>query len=225
MYKKLFVIVVILAFTVNAYAAADRVLEGMIEKLKRGVTDTLTGWLEFPGQIGKGFHEGFRGDENNRLGGVTWGIVEGLCHSAGRTLSGVSDIVSFWAANPKDNKDIGVPLDAEYVWEEGKPYDMFDPNFTEAAIAPTVNKFLRGAGNTLFGFAEVPGQIIKGVRSKSPYLGPVKGLWFWLSREVSGISDLATCIFAGPEDTEGFAFDDEWPWEAFTEREAQPEVY
>ncbi|GAJ02547.1 unnamed protein product, partial [marine sediment metagenome] len=44
--------------------------------------------------------------------------------------------------------------------------------------------------------------------------GITKGLWYWCSREVSGISDIATWLFATPEDTAGVSFDEEWTWDA-----------
>ncbi|GAI67572.1 unnamed protein product, partial [marine sediment metagenome] len=44
-----------------------------------------------------------------------------------------------------DNKNIGIPLDAEYAWEEGEPYDILNPSFTEGTLAPVTNKLFRGA--------------------------------------------------------------------------------
>ncbi len=202
-----------LLFTTLAHAASDDVLGGMARKLKRGAINTFTGIIEIPAQITKGYNEGFMGDKENKLLGLTCGILEGFWHATGRTLSGITDIAGFWAVNPGDNKDVGIPLDAEYPWEEGRSYEYFSPSFTDAAIAPTVNKFLRGAGNTLFGFMEVPNQIGKGISLKPAKSGVLKGLWYWASREVSGVSDLVTAIFPNPEDTAGAAFDEKWPWD------------
>ena len=216
MCKRLFgilIVITFLSFTTTTHAASDDVLDGMAKKLKRGVINTFTGWMEFPIQIGKGFNEGFRGDEDNKLLGVIFGVFDGVGHSLGRTLSGVTEVAGFWAANPKDNKNIGIPLDAEYAWEDGKPYDIFDPNFTDATLTPTVNKLFRGVSNTLLGFMELPNQIGKGISEKSPHFSIVKGLWYWLSREISGISDIVTVPFANPEDTVGVSFDEEPPRE------------
>lgn len=209
--------ILFLVSATTAHAASESVSEGMVKKFKRGIINTFTGIIEFPIQIMKGYNEGFMGDEKNKLLGTTWGIFEGFGHAAGRTLSGIADVVSFWAVNPKDNKEIGIPLDAEYAWDKGEPRDLFDPNFTEAAITPVVNKFFRGAGNTLFGFVELSKQIKKGRAKRYLDLGIFKGLWYWASREVSGISDLATAIFPNPEDTMGAAFDEEWSWDGFSD--------
>lgn len=224
MHKRLFGILIALALltsAIDAYADVLETMDYMSEKFKRGLINTLTGWAEFPLQIAKGFTEGFGGDADSKLLGAAWGIVEGIGHSVGRTLSGVTDLVGFWAANPEDNHDVGIPLDAEYAWQTGVPYDPFDPNFTDAAIRPMVNKFLRGGGNAIFGFMEIPNQIKKGISEKAPDYGVFKGLWYWVSREVSGISDTVSAPFPNPEDATGVYFDEKWPWDKVTE-EYQP---
>ena len=126
-------------------------------------------------------------------------------------------MVGYWALDPEDNIEAGVPLDARYAWEKGEPYDGFNPNFTEATIRPIINKLFRGSGNAIFGFLEVPNQITKGIKEKSADRGIIKGIWYWASREVSGISDVLSAPFANPKDTLGVTFEEEWPWEAFTE--------
>ena len=221
MRKKLTVVlaVAIFAFSATAsYAATgEELVEGMGKKLVRGVINTFTGWVEFPAQIIKGYNEGFMGDEDNKILGTIAGIFDGIGHSAGRTLSGLTDLVGFWAANPESNEGVGFPLDAEYAWEEGTPYNYFDPNFKDAALVPAGNKILRGAGNTFFGFVELPGQIVKGVANGAPDLGIIKGLWYWASREVYGLSELMTSLLPTPTDELGVAFDEKWPWTALTE--------
>jgi len=221
MYRRIFGVLIALVFfvfTATVYAESEGLFESMVEKLERGVINTFTGWIEFPGQIGKGYYEGFRGNKQNKLLGVTIGIFEGVGHAAGRTLSGISDVVGFWAATPRDNKNIGIPLDAEYAWEMGKPYDIFDPNFTDAYLNPMVKKFFRGAGNTVFGFLELPNQIVKGLSEKKAELSILKGLYYWSSREVSGISDMVSAPFANPLDNVGIHFDKEWPWDVVIEK-------
>lgn len=209
--------VAILLSTAVGHAASDELMEGMVEKLWRGVVNTFTGWIEFPAQIIKGYNEGFMGDEDNKIVGAVVGIFDGIGHSAGRTLSGVTDIVGFWAASPETNEGVGLPLDAEYAWEEGEPHDLFDPDFKEAAVMPVGKKLIRGLGNGLLGIAEIPGQIVKGISEGAPDLGIVKGIWYFYSREVAGLSDIATIILPNPEDTKGLAFDEEYPWEALAE--------
>lgn len=203
---------------ISSHAASDELFQGMGEKLWRGIVNTLTGWVEFPAQIIKGYNEGFMGDEDNKIVGAFIGIFDGIGHSAGRTLSGVTDIVGFWAASPESNEGVGIPLDAEYAWEEGRPYDMFDPDFTEATLRPMGKKLLRGLSNGLLGFVEIPGQIIKGISERAPDLGIIKGIWYMYSREVNGLSDIVTVILPNPEDTKGLAFDEEYPWDALADK-------
>ena len=64
---------------------------------------------------------------------------------------------------------------------------------------------------------ELPGQVCKGISQKPAKLGIIKGLWYWASREVSGVSDVVTALFPNPEDTAGFAFDEKWPWDNFSD--------
>ena len=213
----LFAAVVILFSTAVSYAASDELVQGMADKLWRGVVDALTGWVELPAQIIKGYNEGFMGDEDNKVIGVVAGVFDGIGHSAGRTLSGVCDIVGFWAASPESNEGVGLPLDAEYAWEEGTPYDIFDPDLMEGAVQPIGKKLVRGLANGLLGIAEVPGQIIKGISEGAMDLGIVKGLWYFYSREVAGLTDIATVILPNPADTKGLAFDEEYPWDALSE--------
>ena len=212
-----FIVVLFLASATTAHAASENFMEGMIQKLWRGVVNTLTGWTEFPIQIFKGYNEGFMGDEDNKVLGVIGGVFDGIGHSTGRTLSGISDIVGCWAADPESNEGVGIPLDGEYVWEGEVPYNLFSPDFTEATLVPIGTKLFRGLGNTLFGIAEVPGQIVKGVSEEASDFGIIKGLWYWFSREVAGVSDLVTVILPGPEETKGIEFDEEWPWEALAD--------
>ena len=211
------IVVTLLTFTTTSYAEWGEVLDGMKEKLERGLINVLTGWAEFPYQIVKGYDEGFMGEEENKLFGVVFGGIKGIAYGMGRTASGVIDLAGFWAASPQDNENIGLPLEAEYAWEEGEIYDMFYPDFIERTIRPVTNKLFRGAGNTLFGFVEIPNQINKGISEGSWDLGIPRGLWFWLSREFSGICDLATFPCANPEDTVGVTFDEKRPWEVFHE--------
>jgi putative exosortase-associated protein (TIGR04073 family) len=213
----LFVAAIFLLFSTTSHAASDELFSGMGEKLWRGIVNTFTGWIEFPAQIIKGYDEGFLGDEDNKIVGALAGIFDGIGHSAGRTLYGVADIVGFWAASPEDNEGVGISLDAEYAWEEGSPYDLFDPDFGEATIRPIGQKLFRGLSNGLLGFVELPGQILKGVSEGAPDLGIFKGLWYWYSREVAGLTDIGTIILPNPPDTKGLAFDEEYPWDAFVD--------
>ena len=110
---RILIIIALLFFLRTVYAETDTALEGMTKKFKRGVVNTFTGWIEFPMQIVKGYKEGFMYDGENKVLGLVCGIYGGITHSLGRTLSGITDMVTFWAANPEDNINSGIPFDAE----------------------------------------------------------------------------------------------------------------
>ncbi|MBU1084162.1 MAG: exosortase system-associated protein, TIGR04073 family [Candidatus Omnitrophota bacterium] len=220
MVKKSVSILVMCVFLMTAsvsYAASDDLLTGMGQKLFRGVINVVTGWVEIPAQIIKGYDRGFNGNENNKIVGLVVGVFKGLGDATGRTLSGVADVAGFWAADPDSNEGIGIPLDAEYAWQEGTAYNIFDPNLGEGAFKPIAGKLLRGIGNTVLGIIEIPGQIVKGVKDGAPDLGIIKGIWYFASREMDGASDIYTFYMANPKETKGLAFDETWPWSAFGE--------
>ena len=209
----LFLVSLFIAST--SYASAEDLVGGMFEKAKRGLVDVLTGWVELPTQIIKGYNEGFMDDESRKVLGVVVGVFDGIGHSAGRTFSGFKDLCGFWTANPVDNEGVGIPLDSEYAWEKGEPYNCFDPNITEGAIKPMGQKLVRGAVNSLFGIVELPGQIMKGTSEGALDLGITKGVWYWFSREWYGFNDIFTMTLPNHIDEKGLAFDEEWPWDAF----------
>jgi len=211
------IVYIIVVVSSVAFASEALVVEGMKEKFWRGAVNTFTGWMEFPAQIYKGYREGTPGEPDNKIGGVLFGLFDGVVHSIGRTVSGVFDLAGFWAADPDDNKGIGFPLDARYAWEEGEPYDYFYPDFKDGTLEPMWRKLSRGAGGTLLGFLELPGQIARAYNEESPDLGLIKALWYWLSREVNGISDLVSLPLPYPEDTAGVVFDEEQPWDALVD--------
>jgi hypothetical protein len=129
---------------------------------------------------------------------------------------GAIELFGFWAANPADNDGVGVPLDAEYAWEEGTQYSIFEPTFEEG-VKPIGRKLARGIGNGLLGILEVPGQIKKGANDGNVAKGIGKGVYYWFSRGVYGFSNFATCLVPNPPDNPGIAFDEEWPWDALSE--------
>lgn len=204
----------ILLYGSAAHANTEELLSGIGKKLMRGVVNVFTGWVEIPAQTFKGYESGLNGDGKNKIGGAVVGIFTGVWHGAGRTISGMGDLAGFWAADPESNEGVGVPLDGKYAWEEGTPYNLSDPNFTEATLKPIGSKFVRGVANGVLGFAEVPGQIVKGAKEGAPDLGIIKGLWYWFSREVDGAYDIITCLLPNPKDTEALKFDEKWPWSA-----------
>lgn len=222
MNKKIAILSLAIAL-IFSYSAAcgeeNDFVEGMGKKFFRGAVNILTGWVELPMQTVKGFRRGcpLTEGEDNKVVGTLCGLFRGIGHTIGRTAWGVVELAGFWAANPETNAGFGTRLDAEYAWEEGEPYNYLDPDFGEATLAPMGRKFMRGLGGALFGFAELPGQIGKGIQDKAPDAGILRGLWFWYSRELYGIGDVLTSIFPTPEDNPGYIFDQEYAWDAIVD--------
>ncbi|MFH1753951.1 MAG: hypothetical protein ABH875_07185 [Candidatus Omnitrophota bacterium] len=220
MVKRLSVVlaaVMVLSFAMATHAQAGEVIDAMGAKLVRGVVNTFTGWVEFPMQIKKGYEAGFMDNEDQKLVGGLVGIFDGIFHSMGRTANGLVDMFGFWAANPASNEGVGLPLDAEYAWEEGTAHNIFEPDLMEGAINPIGKKLVRGLGNGFLGIAELPGQIMKGIDEGEPATGLVKGVWYWFSRSYDGFADIMTLLNTSPADNVGPAFGEEWPWDALSE--------
>ncbi len=228
MKKSLFICLIICVLFLcvpAAHAASNDLLDGMFQKLGRGVVDTLTGWIEFPAQIVKGYRDGLTGDGQKKTLGAIAGIFKGMSHSFGRTSSGFSDILTFWAANSEDNEGVGIPLDADYAWQRGVPHDYLYPTFTEGTFEPMGKKFIRGLGNAFLGWVEIPGQMLKETQKGALDLGFVKGMWYWFSRTADGFSDMFTAFSPNHVDEKGIAFEEEWPWDAFSQTTSDFSLY
>ena len=191
-------------------------LEGMWVKLTRGAVNLCTGWLELPVQMVKGYQKSETTNPDRKILGVCEGFWKGIFHSLGRTVWGAVEVVGFWTANPEDNVGIGYALDGPYVWHD-TDLPIISSDLDTTPLDPYGRKFVRGIENTLFGAAEFPGQVARGVRDKSWDFGISKGLWYWASRELYGIADLVTVILPVPADNPGFAFEQEHPWDALTD--------
>lgn len=207
------VIVVAVFFSSAAYAAEGAAGDAMA-KLQRGFLNTATGWVEVPSQISKGFKEGFGGNVDNKIGGIVAGTVEGVLAGVGRTFSGVVEVLTFWAKTPASNEGVGIALENKLAWEEDAVYDLENKDVETTMISPMTEKFKRGIANLLFGIAEIPGQMKKGISEKAYDFGLINGLVNFVSREISGAVDLATVFIPTPKDAIGMHFDDEYPWDA-----------
>ena len=124
--------------------------------------------------------------------------------------------MGFWTANPENNEGVGLPLDAQYAWEEGEQYSIFKPTLGEG-LMPIPKKLGRGLANSLFGIAELPGQVFKGDAKGNVIFRLGRGIWFWLSREVYGFGGVAICLVPNPKDNPGYPFDGKWAWSALAE--------
>jgi hypothetical protein len=208
------VAVLISVMAAPSYAATEDIGKGMFEKAKRGVIDLVTGFVEFPVQICKGYKHGVSFIDNtagSKTVGTVLGVFRGVGHAVGRTASGATELAGFWTANAIDNHGVGVPLDAQYAWEQGEQYSIFQPTLAEG-VKPWGRKLLQGLGDGLLGIAEVPSQISKGKREGNIAKGVVRGVWFWLSREVYGSTSVYTCVVPNHKENPGYAFSGKWAW-------------
>jgi len=231
MRKLIMIALAVFILTTPAYAeemssdsTGDGIVNGMGQRIVRGAVNLVTGIVEVPAQIIKGFNNGCPHIENelgSKTVGTVVGIFRGVSHAGGRMSWGALELLGFWAASPASNIGVGIPLDAEHAWEEGTQYDLFDPSFGEAAVTPVSKKLVDGVVNGVFGVAEFPGQILLGADEGNALYGVVKGLWYWASREAYGITNIYSCLVPNPEDNLGAHLPDDRPW---TELAAQLEA-
>jgi len=201
-----FLLCLVLSF--SAYGS-EKYVKSSVKKAKQGFTNLITGWLELPYQIVKGYNHGFGKGKNKILGG-TLGIFRGVVYGVGRTADGAYEVVTFPLPNPRTNEGVGVPLDSRYVWEDGTRYSVMN-----SGLNPVGKKEKRGAINAIFGIFELPAQIGKGFSEDKPIKGLAKGVIFPLGRISSGVYDVVT--FFLPNDSEGFGYPltEKYPWDGF----------
>lgn len=75
--------------------------QGMMDKLGRGATNTLTGWCEIPYAIDVELNAG-----SNAIAASAAGLFKGLVLGVQRTAVGVFELVTFWAPVPEDYRPI-----------------------------------------------------------------------------------------------------------------------
>ena len=199
-----------------AAAAADNFQDGMREKAVRGAIDAVTGLVELPVQISKGYEAETGG--NWAIGSVL-GLFRGVSHTLGRTTSGVLNVVGFWAANPESNDGIGLPLDADRAWDEGQQY-----SFLNDGPEPIGRKFGRGVVDLFTGIVELPAQITEGAQKDTDHrgreigVGILEGIWYSASRIYGGAAELITFPLPNPAETDQVMYETKWSWEMFMDR-------
>ncbi|MFA6218034.1 MAG: exosortase system-associated protein, TIGR04073 family [Candidatus Omnitrophota bacterium] len=222
-----FLVLFCFLFSLPVFAQESNYLASAAVKAKHGVINTLTGWLELPFQIMKGFESGIGEQGNNKLLGGVAGILRGVFHGIGRTASGILELTTCVLPNPSDNEGIGIPLDSEYAWEKGSPYSIH-----KQGVVPVGEKLVRGVVNTIAGIVEMPGQLNKATQENTA-LAIIKGIGkaviYPVSRIISGVFDLITFPLPNDSKQHGPAFDEEQPWDALKnhpfDRENPPEGY
>jgi putative exosortase-associated protein (TIGR04073 family) len=191
----------------NAFSDNVKYWDGVKMKVKRGLINTFTGPVEFPMQIKKGFVNN-QGIPKKIIGGFS-GIFRGVFYTLGRSFHGVQDIVTALLPNHESNVDIGIPLDAEYAWQNGMQY-----NVVRDGVGPIDKKLERGFYDITMFYVDACGQNMKGIHEKKIVKGFGKSFVSSLSRVVSGAFDLAGVLLPNPVTQEGVSFDEENPWES-----------
>ncbi len=216
-----------LAGSFNAVAADEEILPGMAKKLGYGLLDTVTGIVELPVQIVKGYDNGFgpiKNETGSKVVGTILGFFRGIGHTVGRTAHGVINVATFWAANRESNHGIGIPLDDTYAWEKGTRYSIMKPNLKEG-LMPYPRKLGYGLADGFLGLVDIPAQIAVGARSDNPAtgvpVGIVRGLWYGVSRSIAGFGDAILFIVPNPAETYGYSYSGNLPWDGFFEDQAK----
>ncbi len=85
----LFIIFLLVAATVAFAAEKGQYPAGPIQKLERGVSNSLFGWTEIPKRIVD------QTKASNPIKGLLLGTFHGTCRAFARTASGAMDIITF----------------------------------------------------------------------------------------------------------------------------------
>ncbi|MCK9573731.1 MAG: hypothetical protein M0R20_04995, partial [Candidatus Omnitrophica bacterium] len=82
--KKVSVVAFILCLVFSFSASAeDKYVSSSVEKAKQGFTNLITGWLEVPYQVVKGYKGGWGKKGKNKIVGGTFGVFRGVVHGVG----------------------------------------------------------------------------------------------------------------------------------------------
>lgn len=103
--KKLsrFIGIIVAILLVLNIAASESYAQNPAEKLKRGLINTLTGWVELP----KNIYD--TSVEDGRLSGLTVGFAKGVAMTVVRTGAGLYEMVSFMFPIPEGYKPVLEP--------------------------------------------------------------------------------------------------------------------
>jgi len=108
-------LVVLLSQGLNSALADDRsYLQKVGDKLAAGSTNVATGWLEIPKNMI------LTSNQHNVVMGLTGGLLKGVLHTVGRTLSGSFDLMTF----PLPSQPIVKPV---RVYESFKVETQYGP--------------------------------------------------------------------------------------------------
>lgn len=90
-------------------SSAQEVVDGMANKLVRGIANIGTGWLELPKQVY------LTSKEEGKVKGATVGPVKGIGMALVRTVAGVGEVFTFMLPFPGFYSPY---IDPPYVWQK-----------------------------------------------------------------------------------------------------------
>ena len=209
--KRMMAFLALLGVCICASATEDNYFYGCVNKLTRGTVNILTGWVELPAQVYKGYRKGY--DDGGAISvqnmpaasrslGAAAGLFRGVGHACGRTVWGVVDFATFWTKDRLTNKNMLFLLDGDYAWSEGEPKYFFCPTGSDGCNKLSY-RIDRGFNDLVYSFGEVPCQTeVYWDRHQNGMVvvGALNGLWLFSSRFVNGATDLVFCLFPSPED-------------------------
>jgi len=79
-----------------------------IQKLARGITNTATGWVEIPKEVGRNV------EKSGDIAGLIVGPFKGIAKAIGRTVAGVYEVVTFFIPLPRRYEPV---IEPAYVFE------------------------------------------------------------------------------------------------------------
>jgi len=218
-------LVVLMMFSlmpISAEASVASILSGMGEKIEKGATNALTGFVEVPMKTFRGADHGMKGIDNKPLSrsvGTAYGVIGGVGYGAGRTVSGLKDLAGFWAIDYPTNAGYGQMLDKKDAWQEESQAAYARPEVMDGMVKPDLDRGMRGMENVSFSVMELPYQTYLATRDESnPGLGIIRGTSYGLSRLYIGAMDMATFYLPQPKDTVGSTFESENPWKGFMKK-------
>jgi len=113
--RSLLLLVTLLSISSSAAASADYGRD-VGTKLGSSVTNILLGWVEIPKNVIA------TSNQVNVLFGMGGGMMKGVLHAVGRTLTGVVDLISL----PLPTQPIAEP---QFVWEHFDEETHYNPVF------------------------------------------------------------------------------------------------
>jgi putative exosortase-associated protein (TIGR04073 family) len=107
MARKLFILFLVI-YGLLAMNSVPAYAGDPIQKLARGITNTATGWVEFPKEIGRSV------EKSGDFAGLVVGPFKGIAKAIGRTVVGVYEVVTFPIPLPRRYEPV---IEPEYVFE------------------------------------------------------------------------------------------------------------